>query len=268
MKAVSLCYHDAVLNQAFDASGFPGASAASYKLDVEQLREHLDALAKKHPEGARRVDACIGETQGCPLLLTFDDGGTSAITHIAGLLEERGWKGHFLVTAGRIATPGFLSAAGIAELHARGHAIGSHSWSHPERMSRCDDAVLRDEWQRSVARLSDIIGTRIEIASVPGGFHSRRVAMAAAEAGIRLLFTSEPHKSVERVGECFVLGRYHIHRRTSAGMAAALASVRWNALQEWQHLFWNGKKLLKAVGGNAWHVAREAWWRQTIKRER
>lgn len=269
LKAVGLCYHDAVENGALDTSGFPGASAGSYKLDAEQLQQHLDALHKRRPEGATRVDHLHKQYHPNPLLLTFDDGGVSAM-RIAELLEQKDWRGHFLITAGKIGAPGFLSAEQIRELHERGHIIGSHSWSHPERMSHCDDDTLCEEWQRSVERLSDVTGAPVETASVPGGFHSRRVAEAAAAAGIRMLFTSEPRKRVEQVNDCLVLGRYSIHRRTSPATAAALGAAEPTIAQAWQYVFWNTKKLLKTVGGNAWLAAREAWWRRAsgVKGER
>ena len=45
MKCVALMYHDIVAPGDDDASGFPGAAAAHYKLDVDAFARHLDALA-------------------------------------------------------------------------------------------------------------------------------------------------------------------------------------------------------------------------------
>lgn len=260
MRAVSLCYHDVIDNKAFDASGFPGASAASYKLDREQMQTHFDALSATAAQVVR-ADADIYGHGTCPLLLTFDDGGGSAL-QIADMLERHGWKGNFLVTAGRIGRRGFLTAAELLELHQRGHLIGSHSWSHPERITCCSDAELRDEWHRSVTHLSGLIGSPVTTASVPGGFYSRRVAAAAVREGVRVLFTSEPRKRIDRVAGCLVLGRYCVQRDTPLAAVTALASTKRSSPQQRQYLFWNLKKVLKLLGGSAWHAAREAWWRQ------
>jgi peptidoglycan/xylan/chitin deacetylase (PgdA/CDA1 family) len=261
MKVVSLCYHDVVPDGRLDSSGFPGASAGSYKLDASVMAAHLEAIGRDRPDGVASVGDLPAAGQGAvPLLLTFDDGGVSAVKTTAALLEERGWIGHFLVTASRIGSPGFLDATQIRELHERGHVIGSHSWSHPERISRCDDATLRTEWRRSSARLGDIVGVAVTLASVPGGFYSRRVAAAAGAEGIRVLFTSEPRKLSWRVEGCLILGRYSVHRRTPPAAAAALASARTTPAQLRQVMLWSAKKVAKSVGGRAWLAARERWW--------
>ena len=58
MSAISLLYHD-VVNGDPSASGFQGAHADSYKLDVANFLAHLDSIAAA---GVSRVR------------LTFDDG--------------------------------------------------------------------------------------------------------------------------------------------------------------------------------------------------
>src|SRR4029078_6811863 len=99
----------------------------------------------------------------------------------------------------------------IRALHARGHVIGSHSCSHPARMALCDGEQMRREWEESGPVLSDILGVPVRAASVPGGYFSNRVADAAARAGIRALFTSEPTTRVWPRGGLPTFGRYSIH---------------------------------------------------------
>jgi peptidoglycan/xylan/chitin deacetylase (PgdA/CDA1 family) len=182
-------------------------------------------------------------------MLTFDDGGVSALEPTADLLEEHSWRGLFFVTTERIGTPTFLSADAVRELHRRGHVIGSHSCSHPERMSCCGPEQLLDEWRRSRDELEEILGEPVCRASVPGGYYSRAVAEAAAAAGYTLLFNSEPTTGVVSVGGCRVVGRYTVYRGTSARAAARLLTGR---LARWrQALLWNAKKVAKALGGRA-----------------
>jgi len=81
----ALIYHDVTESSRFDESGFPGATAAAYKLEPPAFDRHLDAIAS-----GRHTPGVI--TPGGPLptvALTFDDGGDSA-TNIATMLERHG----------------------------------------------------------------------------------------------------------------------------------------------------------------------------------
>lgn len=249
MRAISIMYHDVVLGGEADASGFPGPDAALYKLEREQFSKHLSAINDVVMEKPASVLELSSERKGKPpLLLTFDDGGRSAYTLIAPLLEERGWRGHFLVTADYIGAASFLTRDQIRELHQRGHVIGTHSSTHPTRMSYCSPEEIAREWRTSVETLSDILGERVTVASVPGGHYSKTVAEAAAQAGIRALFTSEPVLTCRSVNGCLVLGRYTVQRWLSPQGAAELARGKVSPRLR-QLLFWNAKKVTKTLGG-------------------
>lgn len=265
-RAVSLLYHDVVEGGRFDASGRPGNTARRYKLTLPLFEAHLLAIAQHArvrpttvlegmvPEGAA-LDGTAIETiprargaSGASVFLTFDDGGSSAYTHVAGRLEELGWHGHFFVTTGEIGAPGFLTPDQIRELHVRGHVVGSHSCSHPERMTHLEWPELVKEWRDSVAALEEILGDRVVVGSVPGGYYSSRVARAASEAGITALFTSEPTTSVRHVAGCRVFGRLSLHGDSPASLAGRFASFdRSVRARLW--LQWNIKKALKLIGG-------------------
>jgi len=254
---ISLLYHDVVEPGQFSSSGFPGGDANVYKLLRSEFEQHLQAL--EHAPGRGNVallDCAAREPSSKTLLLTFDDGGASALS-IASLLERRGWRGHFLVTTDYIGKPGFLRADQIRELHARGHVLGSHSCSHPIRMSRCTPTQLDREWTVSLQTLSDIIGERPRVASVPGGYYSRQVAETAAAAGIEVLFNSEPISRLARVEGCLVLGRHSIQQGISAHAAARIAQGAW-APRFRQYLYWNSKKIAKRLGGRYYLALRKS----------
>ena len=65
------------------------------------------------------------------LLLTFDDGGSSAVLYTAEALREFHWPAHFFVTTDRIGDSGFLDPAQIRDLREMGHVVGSHSLLAP-----------------------------------------------------------------------------------------------------------------------------------------
>jgi len=236
-------YHDIVDDGDWSASGFGGSHADIYKLDVRAFEEHLRMLVECG------VGACLvnGDCNN-RIAITFDDGGESAYTNAANLLEKHGFRGYFFVATDFIDTPTFLKTEQIRELAERGHVIGSHSASHPTRMASCSDNEMRSEWRDSLEKLSDIIGKPVTTASVPGGYFSRRVAETAAECGIEFLFNSEPVTSVYEIDGCKIFGRYTIKQNTTAAMLGKI--VRGRALDRFQHYaFWNSKKIAKKIGG-------------------
>jgi peptidoglycan/xylan/chitin deacetylase (PgdA/CDA1 family) len=232
-RSLTLLLHD-VHDGDPSESGFRGPAADRYKITRAQLEAQLAGLARARPE--------------LPVAITVDDGGVSYYTTVAEQLETRGWRGHCLVTSGCIGRPGFLDVRQIRELHARGHLIGTHSVSHPERFAACGWERMVREWADSRSALQDILGEDVNVGSVPGGYFSPRVARAAAAAGLTTLFTSEPETRARRIGGCTVRGRFTVRPGCRADFAARLA--RMDVLvraEEWAA--WNGKKILKFALG-------------------
>jgi len=248
MRAVSLMYHDVVEPGREESSGFPGGPARIYKLSTARFAGHLDAVAASGAVVCNNVEA-LTETPRPSVLFTFDDGGVSFLDPIAGMLEARGWRGHFFITTGRLDTPGFLTSPQLRELAARGHVIGSHSMNHPTRMADLSPAQLAEEWAGSRARLEDILGQVLLTASVPGGYFSRPVAVEAAAAGYRHLFHSEPVTTVSNAGSLRLYGRFPLQSASPASLAGGLAHGDiWPQAKMWalRHL----KKAAKAGGGS------------------
>lgn len=258
VKPLSLLYHDVVPNSHWDDSGFPGAAAAPYKFSSVNFTTHIAALDAAIPARRREVlrggDTCEFSN---PVVLTFDDGGVSGYDPIADILEQRGWRGHFFITTDYMDRDAFLSPAQIRELRNRGHAIGSHSCSHPPRISRLPMHRIEEEWKQSSDSLSQLLGEQVKTASVPGGYYSHKVARAAASAGIEVLFTSEPTTAISLIDGCLILGRFTLWRGMSAHRAVDIAVDRLGARAQ-QSLFWNVKKIGKIAGGPLWLLARKA----------
>ena len=250
---VTLMYHDVVPAEQYSTSGFAGAAADRYKLTVEQFTDHLQVLGERDLRFAKVSAVCdaADASQLSAPLLTFDDGGLSAHTVIAGALEARRWPGHFFITTNFVNKPGFLSSEQVRDLHRRGHVIGSHSCSHPLRISSCSTGQILDEWRTSRAVLEQMIGAPVVVASVPGGFYSREVGIAAAKAGMRYLFTSEPTTRIGRVGECYVLGRFAVVSSTSPQHAADLVCGH-RAARSRQAIYWKARKIAKAMMGRTY----------------
>jgi len=237
MRGVSLLFHDVYATDPRE-SGFASDAADRYKLSAFDMDAQLDGLASLPADRH-------------PFRITVDDGGVSYYTLLADRLETAGWRGHCFVSTDHIGTRGFLDARQIRELDARGHVIGSHTASHPHRFSACSVDRMRQEWSDSRRVLEDLLGHEVSMASVPGGSYSSTVARTARDAGLRMLFTSEPVTTVHNALGCSVHGRFTIRRGDAPDMARRLVlsarSARWAA---WAR--WNAKGLVKPILGSTY----------------
>jgi peptidoglycan/xylan/chitin deacetylase (PgdA/CDA1 family) len=249
-------YHDVVSGDR-GASGLAGSGPAHYKLTWERFSEHLDLIGEIVGAPPAVVDdPPAGRLSSPSWSITFDDGGVSAL-EVGQELSRRRWRAYFFVTTGRIGSLGFVDADAIRALDRMGHTVGSHSVTHPERMAALAPDELLHEWRTSVETLSELLGKQVRTASVPGGHYGRRVAVAAAHAGIATLFTSEPVRTARRVDGCLVIGRYSIRRNTSAVDAARAAAGRSGPWLR-QYVGWNVRKPVKALAGDHYDRIRRA----------
>ena len=144
---------------------------------------------------------------------------------IADLLEARGWRGHFFITTDRIGTPGFLTRGAVRELHRRGHIVGSHSGSHPTRMAALTRAELDREWRTSIARLSELLGERVKVASRAGRVLLARGGAKRRRRGDRERCSpANPPRGVGMLDGCRVLGRYVVQRGMAPAWSAGFAA--------------------------------------------
>ena len=257
MNVVSLLFHDVYASDPGE-SGFRSPAADRYKLSIPDFEAQLDGLADAGVQTPFLADAFVTAAQHdaripdpgsrIPALITFDDGGESYYTAAADRLEALGWRGHCFVTTDFIGQRGFLTAAQIRELDARGHLIGSHSASHPARFSTLTIAEMRREWTESRQALEDLLGRAVTVASVPGGYFSRAVADVAAECGFRVLFTSEPTSRTSSADGCAVIGRFTIRRGHAPDMAQRFVMASpWTRCGAWAG--WNAKAIVKPLLG-------------------
>jgi peptidoglycan/xylan/chitin deacetylase (PgdA/CDA1 family) len=233
--SLALLFHDVYAKDPRE-SGFASSAADRYKLPLSVFDAHLAAIAS---------------VPGAPFLITVDDGGVSFYTMLADRLEAHGWRGYCFVSTDQIGTHGFLDASQIRELDRRGHLIGSHSASHPTRFSACTPEHMQQEWTVSRQVLEDLLGHEITLASVPGGYYSKAVARAAVQAGLRLLFNSEPVTTIRKEDDCVVAGRFTIRRGDAPDTSRRLLLPSpWTRWEAWA--MWNAKGLVKPILGPAY----------------
>ncbi len=178
--------------------------AYAYGMDTSRFAEHLALIAAMRNASSEPVQAQI----------TFDDGHRSNHDYALPLLREHNLQAWFFLTAGWIEQRAdYLDWRQAAALHAAGHGIGAHGWSHA-LLTHCNAAGLQKELRDTRALLEDRLGTTITALSFPGGRYNARVLDACAEAGYTRLFTSRPQTSVP--GQDGLIGRLNIRRDATA----------------------------------------------------
>lgn len=259
-ELIALVYHDVLCQPGLSASGFRGADAEHYKLTAADFVQQLSVIAAS-PLLARDDSMAIRTkgTHPSGLCLTFDDGGASSLDPTADLLESHGLRGQFFVPTDFVDSPGFATGAELRELVSRGHVVGVHSASHPIPITYLSPAAIKDEWVRSKAALEQVLGLPVRSGSVPGGFTSALVEQLAQEAGLTLLFTSEPTRRIRSFGEMRIAGRFSVTRSTSLAQVRALTEGRWSVLAR-QAVLWEAKKIAKRIGGKYWLAARRRFF--------
>ena len=222
VAVASFGYHEVTEHPA--AAGFQRPGAWPYKHTPDAFARDLEAIAAGPCPPERVTDVDLARP-GRHVLLTFDDGGKSAVA-IADTLAARGWTGHFFIVTGLIGTRTFLTVQEIRYIRRCGHVVGSHSDTHPDIFREQPFDRMVEEWRVSREKLAQLLGEPCDTGSVPGGDISRQVLRSADAAGLSYLFTSEPVFRPERVGACWILGRFMPKAWTPAARIGELAAFR------------------------------------------
>jgi peptidoglycan/xylan/chitin deacetylase (PgdA/CDA1 family) len=205
-------------------TGFQRPGAVPFTLSRAAFERCLDRIADAPVAPTLVTDADVA-LPGRRLLLTFDDGGRSALD-AADAIARRGWRGHFFVVTSRIGSRTFLAARMIRLLRDAGHVVGSHSHTHPDICRELPPARMAEEWRVSAEILADLLGEPCEWASVPGGEISPTVLATAADAGFRFIFTIEPTLRPAAIGGAWILGRHLVKARMPTERIGELAEFR------------------------------------------
>ena len=83
---------------------------------------------KPEPKPAPAVPAPAPTTGNKVIALTFDDGPGPYTAHLLDVLDQYSAKATFFLIGSKVSS----QANVVRSIHARGHQLGNHSWSHPE----------------------------------------------------------------------------------------------------------------------------------------
>ena len=223
MRQIVLMYHDVYCRNKSE-SGFQNPRTYVYMISDQTFESHLRMITEWRR--SKRIPPQ-------KILFSFDDGGGSGFTTIAPLLEKYDYKGIFFIATKYIGEQGFLTRSQIKELYDRGHLIGSHSHSHPVRLTSLSREEIDCEWEKSQRVLESILGFRPSVASIPNGYVSPYVLTSLAKVGICRVFTSEPTTRMAQRDGVQVYGRYVIKAGDSPRKVKKIVSsrgVRWRLL--------------------------------------
>ena len=151
----------------------------------------MDLLAGRIPPG----------NPGRNVVITFDDGCANVAKHAMPILARHGFRAIQFLVAGEIGgrnewdardgeVPERLMDGGmVREWLAAGHAIGSHTLTHPN-LSRRSESEVREQVTGSKKRLEDLFGVRIAHFAYPHGRWNPMVRSLVREAGYETACTT------------------------------------------------------------------------------
>ena len=161
-----------------------------YVVRKDSFQDQMKHLRDSGFEGCN-VTRALGKGSGEKLVaITFDDGCETDLLIAAPVLNEHSFGATFYVVAGLLGQPGYLSISQLRALSESGFEIASHSMTH-SYLKNLNEAQLRAEIFDSKDRLEQLIGSRVDHFSCPGGRWESRVSELAKQAGYLSVATSE-----------------------------------------------------------------------------
>ncbi len=180
----------------------PPPDADVYRLDLsvtpEQFAEQMLWLRDHGYTAITLDDLYAALTWGDPLpdqpvLLTFDDGYADAYTHAFPILRETGMVGTFFVVTEWVdlQRPGYLTWDQAREMAAAGHAIQSHTRTHPDLTDGCDLDCLIWQIRGPIETIQAEIGVRPRFFCYPSGRYDAVVRAVLKVEGVVAAVTTQ-----------------------------------------------------------------------------
>ncbi len=193
IKIPIIMYHDVVPQN--ELKNVP-KERRHYALSVEDFRAQMAYLKNS---GKRGIDFSTFFTlfqtepeqlaNGRCVVLTFDDGQESQAKYAAPILEEFGFSATFFVVSNWVGKKGFVSAADVRNLVARGMDVQSHTANHTFLVElNAHQAV--EELLGSKRKLEALTGKTVQFLSLPGGRSDRSIWQLCGVYGYKGILTS------------------------------------------------------------------------------
>ncbi|HUR12103.1 MAG TPA: polysaccharide deacetylase family protein [Flavitalea sp.] len=129
-----------------------------------------------------------------PVMLTFDDTDLSQYELGAAELDKYGFKGVFFIMTVSIGRPGYMTREQIADLSAKGHVIGCHTWDHHNVKKYLDP-----DWSLQVDKpkkqLETITGKPVKYFAYPFGLWNEEAIQPLQTRGFNAAFQLSEKRS-------------------------------------------------------------------------
>jgi len=212
-----------------------------YVVREKDFSEQLASLADSGFVGVTVTDALnAAKTSQEVVAITFDDGCETDLLVAAPLLKARSFNATFYLVAGFLDRPGYLSMSQARTLKDLGFEIGSHSMTH-SYLRQLDNTQLRTEIFESKNRLEQLIASKVDHFSCPGGRWDSRVSELAKQAGYLSVATSEIGTNTER-SDPYHLLRLAVLRGTSPKSFSSMCRGESLALRRIKNSVLDGAK--------------------------
>lgn len=130
------------------------------------------------PEQSAPAPATVDCRKAKCIALTFDDGPIRQTASVLNALKARGARATFFVLGSQARAHPALLRRMVAE----GHAIGNHSWSHPQ-FFHARSATVRKQIRKTNAAIRSATGTTPVIMRPPFGQQDARIRKSIREFG-------------------------------------------------------------------------------------
>lgn len=161
-----------------------GAENDTLKSKADSLQKENDALkiAISKNNGAFPKEAYEGKKL---VALTFDDGPGKYTADLLDFLKEHRVRATFFLLGNNAARYPDL----IKRMDAEGHAIGNHSYNHPN-LASLSAAGVASQIANCNAAIRNAVGHNAVVMRCPGGSSNATVRAAAANAGVPIIYWS------------------------------------------------------------------------------
>ena len=130
------------------------------------------------------VTGYYGDYEGKKLVaLTFDDGPGPYTARLLDEMKKRDVKATFFVLGNRVGNYPEL----IKRMDEEGHAIGNHSYSHPN-LTKLSYSAIKKNMNKTADKIEDLIGRRPDVMRCPGGACNSNVKKYAKEENIPIIY--------------------------------------------------------------------------------
>lgn len=143
-----------------------------YNVPPDQFAAQMQALAEWGYTTITISQLVAAITQGAPLpprpiVITFDDGQMSVYDQAFPIMQQYGFVGVNYIVANRLEAEGFMGPGELAELHAAGWEVGSHSYTHADLT--VDRTTAFDEMRHSMIDLGAALSLPVRTFAYPYG---------------------------------------------------------------------------------------------------